>query len=120
MLKLVHSRDGTILKEYTLQPGTVRIGRHPDCEISIDDATVSGLHAQITVKPSEYLEGSFDVRIEDNASTNGTRVNGKSVSNHMMKHDEVVRIGLHDLRLVDMATRAHETTQVILPDEAAG
>lgn len=118
MLKLVHSRDGTTLKEYTLKAGTFRIGRQPGCEISIDDTTVSGLHAEITVKPSEFMEGTFEVRIEDKGSTNGTLVNGRPIKSYLLKHDEVARIGLHDMRLVDMATRAHEQTQVILPDNA--
>jgi len=48
------------------------IGRNPDCEIWIDNATVSREHARIVIE-------SGRVTIEDLGSKNGTRVNGELV-----------------------------------------
>lgn len=119
MLKLIHSRDGTILNEYNLKQGTYRIGRRPESDIRIDDSTVSGQHAEITVKPSEFMEGTLEVTIVDKGSTNGTSVNNRSIKKHLLKHDEIVRIGLHDLKLVDSNAGAFETTRFVLPDDDA-
>jgi len=115
MPKLVHTCDGTFLGEIELEEGTWLIGRHPDCDIRLDDSTVSGKHALITASASVYMEGLLDVTIEDQSSTNGTIVNGKKIKRHMMKHGEIAQIGSHDFALVDEGTRGFETTTVILP-----
>lgn len=115
MLKLVHSREGTILHEYPLEAGSYSIGRRSDCDIHIDDTTVSGYHAEITVTASDFMDGAYEVYIMDKGSTNGTLVNGRKIKRHLMKHDEVARIGLHDLRLIDKHSRSFEETEVILP-----
>ena len=117
MPKLVHTCDGTFLGECELEEGSWLIGRRPDCDIRVDDSTVSGKHAVITVNPSAYMEGLLDVHIEDQNSTNGTIVNGKKIKRHMMKHGEVVHIGSHEFTLIDEATRGFETTTVILPEK---
>jgi pSer/pThr/pTyr-binding forkhead associated (FHA) protein len=104
MAKLVHSRDGTFINEYSLKEGELNIGRRPDCDIILDDTTVSGYHAKIIVKPNQYMDGLLDVH-------------GRTVRRHLLKHDEVVRIGLHDLTLVDEHTRAFEETDILLPDQ---
>ena len=117
MPKLTHSRDGRFLGEFDLQEGALSIGRAPDCDITLDDETVSGRHALITVRPSAYLEGLLDVLIEDQGSSNGTVVNGKRLSKrHMLKHDETVHIGAHAFTLIDEVTRSMETTTIILPE----
>jgi pSer/pThr/pTyr-binding forkhead associated (FHA) protein len=116
MPKLVHTYDGTFLGEIVLEEGSWLIGRKPDCDIRVDDSTVSGNHALVTVNPSAYMEGLLDVHIEDKGSTNGTIINGKKIKRHMLKHGEVAQIGSHEFTLVDESTRGFETTTVILPD----
>ena len=117
MPKLIHTRDDRFLGEHDLQQGTLSIGRAGDCDISLDDETVSGRHALITVRSSAYMEGLQDVLVEDLGSSNGTFVNDKRLGKrHMLKHDETVRIGRHAFTLIDEATRALETTTIILPE----
>lgn len=116
MPKLVHSRDGQFIEDIPLQEGSLLIGRRPENDIRLDDETVSGKHAQVTVAPSAYMEGLLDVHVEDLGSTNGTTVNGKAIKRHMLKHGEVVSIGSHEFAMVDEATRGFETTTVILPE----
>lgn len=118
MPKLIHTRDGIVIEEYALEEGTLTIGRRPDCDIRIDDLSVSGNHATIRVKPSQYMEGLKDVFIEDAGSTNGTLINGRRIKKHLFKHGETAQIGTHELTMVDEGTRAFETTQVLLqPDD---
>jgi len=120
MAKIVHSRDGTFLREYPLKIGKFNIGRRPDCDIVLDDTTVSGRHAVIEVSKNNYMDGLLDIHIEDRGSTNGTQVNGRNIKRHLLKHGEVIRIGLHDLTMVDEQTRGFEQTEVILPEQTQG
>lgn len=64
-------------------PRTV-IGRHPDCDIVLDESAVSRQHAAITVEGGEAF-------IEDLRSRNGTRVNGRPVTGRLRlsRGDEV-------------------------------
>jgi len=117
MPKLVHSRDGTVVEEYVLDAGLYTIGRRPNCDIQIDDVTVSGQHAIVSVAPSEYMDGVFDIHIEDQGSTNGTIINGRRIKKHLFKHGQVAQIGTHDVTLIDEGTRAFEETEVLLPDQ---
>ncbi len=119
MPKLIHTRDGRFVAEITLQEGTLRLGRAADCDITLDDDTVSGHHATVTVRPSAYLEGLLDVLVEDPGSTNGTWLGQRRLDKrHMLKHDETLRLGSHEFTLIDEVTRGMETTTIILPDEA--
>jgi len=120
MAKIVHSRDGTFLREHPLKIGKITIGRRPDCDIVLDDTTVSGNHAVIEVSKNNYMDGLLDIHIEDRGSTNGTQVNGRNIKRHLLKHGEVIRIGLHDLTLVDEQTRGFEQTEVMLPEQTQG
>src|SRR5262249_39666565 len=64
--------DGLLVSEsqvasYPLpDTGEVRIGRSPQCEVLIDDASVSRVHATLTVGPVLF--------VRDRGSVNGTRV----------------------------------------------
>ncbi|NIR61229.1 MAG: FHA domain-containing protein [Gammaproteobacteria bacterium] len=117
MAKLVHCMDGTVLGEYPLtKKGKLRIGRRPGNDIQLDDLTVSGNHATVSVQASPYVEGRNDVYVEDRGSTNGTQVNGKAVHFHLLKHGDVLRIGSHEFRYVDEENLGFERTQIFMPD----
>jgi pSer/pThr/pTyr-binding forkhead associated (FHA) protein len=100
-----------------LEEGSITIGRRPDCDIQIDDLSVSGKHATVSVKVNQYMDGLKDVFLEDAGSTNGTKINGRRIKKHLFKHGEVAQIGTHELTLVDEGTRAFETTQILLPED---
>lgn len=50
----------------------LRIGRHPDNDIVIDESNVSRFHAQVIPEDDQWI-------VIDNRSTNGTRVNGRRI-----------------------------------------
>lgn len=73
------------------------IGRGSENDLTIGDRTVSRVHAHLRVR-AYYLE------ITDNASRNGTRVNGRPLTPgipHRLYGGERVRLGAVDLHLVD-------------------
>ena len=71
----------------------MRIGRAPDNEIIIEDETVSGYHALITIRPKERKENSNEYIIEDLNSTNKTFVNNNPIENHCLREGDIIRIG---------------------------
>ena len=63
------------------------VGRSRQCEIPIEDDTVSSNHARI------YPRGEF-MYIEDMGSTNGTYLNGRALgASERLKPSDVIRIG---------------------------
>ena len=72
MAVLVMEQCGTSV-QHELREGTILVGRLTASDIQINDKTVSGRHAQITVDAN----GVF---LEDLGSRNGTRVNGQTVT----------------------------------------
>lgn len=64
----------------------VQIGRRPTADLSLEDHRVSNQHALI-----RFLENSFT--IIDLGSTNGTRVNGRRISQMHLQHNDRIEIG---------------------------
>jgi hypothetical protein len=74
--------------DFKLFEGRNVIGRDLDCQISINDNTVSGKHAVLL-----YREGSYF--IQDSLSTSGTRVNGSDtgVNAVALSDGDVIQVG---------------------------
>jgi phosphoserine phosphatase RsbU/P len=81
MAILVSYDPKVVQKRITLKKEPCVIGRHPDCEVQIDDGSVSRRHAQII-----YSEGNFYV--EDLQSRNGTFLNDQQVFQSTKLYDE--------------------------------
>src|SRR4030088_1334173 len=116
MARLVLSLDGQVMAEYNMNKERYTIGRLPDNDIRIDNAAVSGHHSLII----NILNDSF---LEDLNSTNGTYVNGKLIKKHALQHGDVITVGHHQLRFVDVQTAENEQdefekTMVITPGSA--
>ena len=58
---------------YVIKETPVTIGRHPDCEIQLDDASASRYHAKITLDNGQYY-------VQDLNSRNGTALNNGVVA----------------------------------------
>lgn len=62
------------------------VGRSPECDVVLEDPTVSGRHARLSWEGSQVL-------VEDLASANGTFVRGQRVVRIAVRVGEDVRIG---------------------------
>ncbi len=80
--------DFSIVAE--LHHGEVILGRSKQCTVSIEDPTVSALHARIYT----YLSVSY---IEDLDSSNGTFVNDKAVKKRILLPGDIIRLGNYQL-----------------------
>jgi pSer/pThr/pTyr-binding forkhead associated (FHA) protein len=68
-----------------VQKELMLVGRHSDCDLRLDDKTVSKLHC-VLVKLVDML------LLRDLGSTNGCRVNGQRVKRAALLHKDVVSI----------------------------
>jgi hypothetical protein len=64
----------------------ITIGRGPDNTIVVNDPSISTHHAQLLLEGDTY-------RLKDLESTNGTRVNGKPVTETVLRVDDRIRFG---------------------------
>jgi predicted component of type VI protein secretion system len=69
----------------------VTIGRGPDNTIVVNDPSISTHHAQLLLEGDTY-------RLKDLDSTNGTRVNGKPVTETVLRFDDRIRFGAAEAR----------------------
>ncbi len=116
MARLILSLDSQVLAEYNMNKERYTIGRLPDNDVRIDNPAVSGHHSLII----NILNDSF---LEDLNSTNGTYANGKLIKKHALQHGDVITIGHHQLRFVDVQSAdaeqdEFEKTMVITPGSA--
>jgi hypothetical protein len=72
----------------------VTIGRRPENTISIQDASISGQHAELLVEGGE-------VRLRDLGSTNGTKVGGIRISEQRLAHGDRITLGSFDVVFQD-------------------
>lgn len=93
MAKLQVILDGRIIDEFRLTRGRISIGRRRHCDIMLDNPAVSGDHALV-----ERI--GRDMYLEDRDSTNGTRLNGKSVRRQLLRLGDEIGIATYILRYV--------------------
>lgn len=79
---------------WPLYLGPNSIGSSNESDIVLNEGTVSSEHALITIHKDEDPEEIFAV-LEDTHSTNGVKLNGKSIRFERMecKHMDIIRIG---------------------------
>lgn len=66
------------------------LGRAPASDVTVDDVTVSATHASLKYENGAWL-------IDDNVSTNGTKVNGSRVKSSRLKRGDTVSLGTLEL-----------------------
>ena len=71
-----------------------RIGRSPECEIFLDDVTVSRNHAVLLERDGHFV-------VEDQGSLNGTFVNRRRIDNQELENGDEVQIGKYRLTFVE-------------------
>jgi len=83
---VVRSGGGRSGEVFQLQGERTSIGRSPDCDIFLDDVTVSRRHSVITASGDGFV-------IEDLGSLNGTFLNRHRIEQASLTDDDEVQIG---------------------------
>jgi pSer/pThr/pTyr-binding forkhead associated (FHA) protein len=88
------SKDGDLLQTVPLQQLRLLIGRSEHNDLAIDSRFVSRHHMLLVRNgPSTFLM--------DLNSTNGTLVNSRRVSNHVLMDDDVISLGPYRIKFSD-------------------
>ena len=102
----------------------MRIGRSSDNEIVVEDDSVSGHHAIITIQKQADVNDAKIYVIEDLGSTNHTYVNNKEISSQQLNDGDIIRIGRTRLKFSTKAYVAPQTdfqkTQKLTPNKITG
>jgi pSer/pThr/pTyr-binding forkhead associated (FHA) protein len=93
MEKLVVMGDEESPLEFPLVGKRLLIGRDESCDVTLKDRSVSRHHATLL-----KVFGGYS--IEDEKSTNGTRVNGNAVTKRFLKHGDLIEVGKYHLRFI--------------------
>jgi pSer/pThr/pTyr-binding forkhead associated (FHA) protein len=83
---LVVERGPNAGARYVLDSDAVRVGRHPESDIFLDDITVSRRHAEFVAR-----NGAYSIR--DVGSLNGTYVNRERIEEAVLATGDEVQIG---------------------------
>ena len=114
MALIVQLHEGVAINKCPLDKPKLRIGRHPDCDIFIDDAVVSTEHAVIETIENPDSKGPPEFYIIDQDSTNGTFLNGEKTTRQKLKHEDVIRVGWVNFKFIDETKADPDQTAKIL------
>ena len=91
---VVRSGGGRAGEHFVPQGDRTTIGRSPDCDIFLDDVTVSRKHAVLTLRDGDFL-------IEDQGSLNGTFLNRSRIESGKLENGDELQIGKYKLTFLE-------------------
>ena len=98
--RLVVSLQGRVVSELNFEAPRLLIGRSEHNDIAVTSRFVSRHHALL-------VRSANTTFLMDLNSTNGTLVNSRRVSNHVLLHEDVISIGDHRIKFYDPQATAH-------------
>jgi FHA domain/zinc-ribbon domain len=90
---VVRSGGGRAGESFRPAGGRTRIGRSPDCDIFLDDVTVSRNHAVLVEENGEFS-------VEDQGSLNGTFVNRRRIDRAPLHEGDELQVGKYRLTFI--------------------
>ena len=87
---VVRSGGGRTGESFTIDRERTSIGRSPDCDVFLDDVTVSRRHAVV-------IADSRGTRIDDLGSLNGSYVNRQRIDTAQLADGDEIQIGKYRL-----------------------
>lgn len=120
---LVSLRGELMAVPIPLERDEVTIGRALEADVRLNDSRASRLHARISTHPGEANDGDC-YRITDLGSTNGTTVNGETITEVLLHDGDKIVIGEHLFRfdMLDEIDREFQQQihRLIAHDELTG
>jgi hypothetical protein len=90
---VVRSGGGRAGESFRPAGARTRIGRSPDCEIFLDDVTVSRNHAVLLADGGRFV-------VEDQGSLNGTFVNRHRIDRAPLENGDELQVGKYRLTFI--------------------
>jgi len=101
MAKLVVTLNGAAIGHHFIEKDRVTIGRRPENDIHLDDPGVSKEHAVILTVGNDHI-------FEDLCSTNGSTVNGRRVTRHILQNGDVIGLDIFLLKYVNVKANSEK------------
>ncbi|MCL6415536.1 FHA domain-containing protein [Aestuariirhabdus sp. Z084] len=103
--------DDVVVNRVEIDRPEITLGRHPDNDVEISEASVSSRHARLIREPNAAISSIIDIYIEDLDSTNGTFVNNQRVNGRCKLHNnDLIRIAWNHFKFVDDSESTLEQT----------
>jgi predicted component of type VI protein secretion system len=87
LLKIRLSLKGRPIRTYTFKQDVITVGRSPECDIVLDNPSVSREHCKLEMTPRGYYA------VEDQGSANGVFLNDQPVKREFLMNNDVIRVG---------------------------
>jgi pSer/pThr/pTyr-binding forkhead associated (FHA) protein len=87
---VIRAGGGREGESFPLQADRLAIGRRPDCDIFLDDVTVSRDHALLVKRGSDFF-------LDDLGSLNGTYVNRQRIESERLADGDELQVGKYKL-----------------------
>ncbi|MFL0808786.1 MAG: FHA domain-containing protein [Agarilytica sp.] len=101
MAVLAQLVDGVVAQKFEVNE-VLTIGRLPQNDVVIDDASVSSQHAVIERKSNPDFPDVVEYFVKDLGSTNGTEVNGATIENStQLHHQDEVKVAWTNFKFLD-------------------
>lgn len=110
--KLFLTLNRKTLQEIDLTESKVLIGRSELCDVSIESRFISKHHALL-------VRTAGTLFLLDLNSTNGTFVNSRRIQSKALRHEDIISIGNHGIKLICPAYRERPVTEALDPGETA-
>ncbi|MCU7842861.1 MAG: FHA domain-containing protein [Candidatus Thiodiazotropha sp. (ex Monitilora ramsayi)] len=109
MEKLVVITDDGPAEEFPLTEQRISVGRDETNAVCLGDKSVSRHHATL-----QRVFRGFS--LQDEGSTNGTRVNGKPITKRFLNHGDLIEIGKYHLRYLaaEQMQEANDSDQTVV------
>lgn len=82
--------------KYFMEKEEFIIGRSPECDLIMEDETISGQHAKIICREDE-------LEIVDLNSSNGTFVNGEKITQKILRSGDTIGFDVYEFQIVNPA-----------------
>ena len=103
------SANGKLLQEFEVTQSKVTIGRALQNDLTVINQYVSKYHALLIFKNNTMI-------LVDLKSANGIYINTQRVRSAVLRHDDVIQIGNHRIKVLHAASRTRLTHSE--PDDA--
>ena len=87
---VIRAGGGRVGESFAVDGERMSIGRRPECEVFLDDVTVSRDHALLIRRAEQWY-------LDDCGSLNGTYVNRSRIDSHRLEEGDELQIGKYKL-----------------------
>jgi len=99
--------------QFPVEKEGITVGRQQENNICIDDSLVSKEHFRIEVVETVGAHDGVEYFIEDLKSTNLTFVNDRKITRKKLRHNDVIRLGVTQLRFIEYEDQGCASTAII-------